>query len=264
MQPTLGFIKDLAFEAGEILLSYTHKELDVKHKSRTDLVTNADHASETYLIEKIKKAFPDHGINAEESGEWAGTVEDQWFIDPLDGTLNYAHGVPNYCVSIGYAHQGKVTLGAIYDPNREEMFSAERGEGAWLNDSVLEVSKHSELINCMLVTGFPNDIWGSPRDNMDNFFRFSQLTQAIRRMGSAALDIAYVAAGRVDGFWRNEVYQWDIAAGALMVEETGGRVTNIFGDPDYLQKPVSIAAANPIIHADMLAVLAEVREQRSK
>lgn len=263
MQPTLKFLKDLALKAGEILQSYTDKELDVKHKSRTDLVTNADHASERFLIETIKKAFPEHKINAEESGEWEGTAEHQWFIDPLDGTLNYAHGVPNYCVSIGYAYQGKVTLGAIYDPIRDEMFSAERGKGASLNDATLQVSKQEDLINCMLVTGFPNDIWGSPGDNMDNFFRFSQLAQTIRRMGSAALDIAYVAAGRVEGFWRNEVYQWDIAAGALMVEEAGGTVTNIYGNSDYLQKPVSIVAANPTIHADMLAVLAEVREQRS-
>ncbi len=263
MQPTLKFLKDLALKAGEILQSYTDKELDVKHKSRTDLVTNADHASERFLIETIKKAFPEHKINAEESGEWEGTAEHQWFIDPLDGTLNYAHGVPNYCVSIGYAYQGKVTLGAIYDPIRDEMFSAERGKGASLNDATLQVSKQEDLINCMLVTGFPNDIWGSPGDNMDNFFRFSQLSQTIRRMGSAALDIAYVAAGRVEGFWRNEVYQWDIAAGALMVEEAGGTVTNIYGNSDYLQKPVSIVAANPTIHADMLAVLAEVREQRS-
>jgi len=263
MQPTLGFIKDLAYEAGEILLSYSHKELDVKHKSRTDLVTNADHASETFLIQKIQKAFPHHAINAEESGELEGTAAHQWFIDPLDGTLNYAHGVPNYCVSIGYAYKGKVTLGAIYDPIRGEMFTAERCKGAMLNDSALQVSKQRDLINCMLVTGFPNDIWGSPGDNMDNFFRFSQLAQTIRRMGSASLDIAYVAAGRADGFWRNEVYQWDIAAGALMVEEAGGMVTNIYGESDYLQKPVSIVAANPIIHADMMAVLAEVRNQRS-
>ena len=264
MQPTLAFVTDLAKHAGEILQSYTGKELDIKHKSRTDLVTNADNASENFLIEAIKKTFPDHTINAEESGELEGSAVHQWFIDPLDGTLNYAHGVPIYSVSIGYAYQGEIKLGVIYDPTRDEMFSAERGKGAALNNVPMKVSKNSDLINCMLVTGFPTDLWGTRDDNMDNFFRFSQLAQTVRRLGSAALDIAYVAAGRLDGFWRNSVFQWDIAAGALMVEEAGGMVTNIYGDADFMQKPVSIVAANPIIHAEMLDVFASIRKQRAE
>ena len=262
MQPTLTFLKDLAKQAGEILQRYSEKELDVKHKGRTDLVTNADHASEKFLIERIKKAFPEHTINAEESGEWEGSAAHQWFIDPLDGTLNYAHGVPIYSVSIGYAYQGEMTLGVIYDPTRDEMFCAERGKGATLNGTILQVSKHSELINCMLVTGFPSDMWGARNDNMDNFYHFSKLTQTVRRLGSAALDIAYVAAGRLDGFWRNQVYQWDVAAGSLMVEEAGGVVTNLFGDAEYLKKPVSIVAANPLIHEKMLDEFASIRDQR--
>ncbi len=263
MQPTLDFIKELALHAGQILQSYANKELNIRHKSRTDLVTNADHASEKYLIETIKNAFPSHAINAEESGEWEGSPDHQWFIDPLDGTLNYAHGVPIYCVSIGYAYKGKVSLGVIYDPTRDEMFCAERGKGATLNDVPMRVSNYSDLINCMLVTGFPGVSWGSPDDNTDNFFRFSQLAQSVRRLGSAALDIAYVAAGRLDGFWENGVHQWDVAAGSLMVEEAGGIVTNIYGKTDFMQKPVSILAANPDIHSEMLAVLARLREQRN-
>jgi len=262
MEPTLAFIKNLALQAGHILQSYVDRDLNIKHKSRTDLVTDADHASEEYLIETIKKTFPEHAINAEESGEWTGAAEHRWYIDPLDGTLNYTHGVPIYCVSIGYAHLGKMTLGVIYDPTRDELFTAARGKGAWLNDAPIHVSNYSDLINCMLVTGFPHDIWGSPGDNMDNFFRFSQLAQSVRRLGSAALDIAYVAAGRLDGFWQNEMYQWDIAAGCLMVEEAGGIVSDIKGDPDYLKRPVSLVAANPFIHPGMLEVLAEVRENR--
>jgi myo-inositol-1(or 4)-monophosphatase len=263
MKPTLAFVKELALQAGDILQNYVKEDLDVRHKSRTDLVTNADHASEEFIIGAIRAAFPNHAINAEESGEWEGAAEHQWYIDPLDGTLNYAHGVPIYCVSIGYAYQGKMHLGVIYDPTRDEMFAAERGKGATLNDHPMFVSKHTDMINCMLVTGFPNDIWGSPDDNTDNFIRFSQVAQTVRRLGSAALDIAYVAAGRLDGFWENEVFQWDVAAGSLMVEEAGGLVTSIYGDADYMKRPVSIIAANPIIHAEMLNVLAEIRAKRN-
>jgi len=263
MKPTLAFIKELALQAGDILQNYAREDLDVRHKSRTDLVTNADHAAEKLIIGAIKKAFPNHAINAEESGKWEGAAEHQWYIDPLDGTLNYAHGVPIYCVSIGYAYQGKMHLGVIYDPTRDEMFAAERCKGATLNDQPMHVSEQTDLINSMLVTGFPNEIWGAPDDNTDNFFRFSQLAQTVRRLGSAALDGAYVAAGRLDGFWENEVHEWDVAAGALLVEEAGGVVTNIYGDKDYLKKPVTILSANPVIHAKMLDVLAEVRKKRN-
>ncbi|MDY6847453.1 MAG: inositol monophosphatase family protein [Chloroflexota bacterium] len=263
MKPTLAFIKQLALGAGDILQTFINKELDIKHKSRTDLVTNADHASERFIIDAIRGAFPNHTINAEESGEWEGEAEHQWYIDPLDGTLNYAHGVPIYCVSMGYAYQGKMALGVVYDPTRDEMFGAERGKGATLNDQPMVVSKHTDIINCMLATGFPNDIWGSPDDNTDNFIRFSQLAQTVRRLGSAALDIAYIAAGRLDGYWTNEVFRWDVAAGTLMVEEAGGLVTSIRGDDEYMRKPVSIVAANPTIHSKMLDVLAEIREKRN-
>jgi myo-inositol-1(or 4)-monophosphatase len=143
------------------------------------------------------------------------------------------------------------------------MFCAERGKGATLNDMPIHVSKHTDLINCMLVTGFPSDMGLARDDNMDNFFRFSQLTQSVRRLGSAALDIAYVAAGRMDGFWRNEVYQWDVAAGSLMVEEAGGLVTNIFEEVDFMKKSLSIVAANPTIHAKMLDVFASIHELRN-
>jgi myo-inositol-1(or 4)-monophosphatase len=264
MQPSLSFIENIAVKAGNILQEYASEDLDVKHKSRTDLVTNADHASEKYLIEVIKDAFPEHSINAEESGNWEGIPDHQWYIDPLDGTLNYAHGVPIYCVSIGYAYQGKMTLGVIYDPTREELFCAEYGKGATLNGILMHVSSRGDLIDSMLATGFPKDIWGAPQDNMDNFFRFSQRAQNVRRLGSAALTIAYVAAGRLEGFWENEIFQWDVAAGALMVSEAGGKVTNIYGKADYLKKPVSFVSANANIHSAMLDVLAEVRAERKK
>lgn len=255
MQPTLDFIKQIARQAGDILESFTGEDLDIRHKSRTDLVTKADHASEDYLIGAIREAFPEHTINAEESGHLAGTPDHQWFIDPLDGTLNYAHGLPIYSVSIAYACQGEVTLGVIYDPTRDELFSAERGQGAFLNDKPIRVSGIEDLLESMLVTGFPHDLWGTPGDNTNFFFEFSQLTQTVRRLGSAALDIVYVAAGRLDGFWEVSINSWDVAAGGLIVREAGGRVTNITGDPDFLKEPISIIAANPAIHARMMAVL---------
>jgi myo-inositol-1(or 4)-monophosphatase len=264
MKPTLDFIKEIARHAGEILDSFVGEDLDVKHKSRTDLVTKADHASEQYLIETIRKSFPDHAINAEESGKWEGAAEHQWFIDPLDGTLNFAHGVPIYAVSIGYAYQGRVELGVVYDPTRKEFFSAERGKGATLNDNPMHVSGFEDLVDCMLVTGFPNDMWGTPDDNTRNFIRFSKLAQTVRRLGSAALDVVYVAAGRLDGFWEVEIFNWDVAAGGLIVREAGGVVTNLYGNEDFLKEPISIVCANPTIHAKMLEVLKEEREERDQ
>ena len=264
MQPTLDFLIEIATHAGGLLQGFIGEELDIRHKSRTDLVTKADHASEQYLINAIRTTFPTHAINAEESGELAGQPEHQWFIDPLDGTLNYAHGVPIYCVSIGYAYEGDLQLGVIYDPTRDEMFAAERGQGATMNGKPMKVTGHTNLIDCMLVTGFPNDMWGTPDDNMDNFLRFNREAQTVRRLGSAALDVVYVAAGRMDGFWEVEIFQWDVAAGGLIVREAGGVVTNVYGDPDFMEKPVSIVCANPTIHAEMLRVLAEVRQARDE
>jgi len=258
LKPTLDFVKSIAAEAGDILLNFSG-DLDIQHKSRTDLVTEADHASEVYLINAIQQSFPGHAIIAEESGEHVGAQEHQWYIDPLDGTLNYAHDVPIYCVSIGYAYQGQMQLGVVYDPTRGECFSAERGCGAALNGSPIQVSDYSDLIDCMLATGFPKGVDDPRESNIPNFIRFTEVAQSVRRIGSAALTIVYVAAGRLDGFWEADIHQWDIAAGGLIVEEAGGLVTDVYGDPNYMKKPPSIACANPTIHAKMLDVLAQVR-----
>lgn len=233
-------------------MGFIGEDLDIQHKGRTDLVTRADHASEEYLIDTILKNFPDHTINAEESGETPGRADHQWYIDPLDGTLNFAHGVPMYSVSIGYAYKGVMELGVVYDPTREEFFCAERGKGATLNHVPIHVSHYQDMIDCMLATGFPTNFWGTPNDNVANFIHFSKTALTVRRMGSAALNMTYVAAGRLDGFWEVSINQWDIAAGGLIVREAGGVVTNIDGDPNFLNKPVSIIAANPTIHAKML------------
>ncbi len=262
MKPTLDFIKTIAAQAGDILQNFATADLNIEHKGRTDLVTQADHESERFLINAIQKHFPEHAIIAEESGEWAGSQDHQWFIDPLDGTLNYAHGVPIYCVSIGYAYQGKMELGVVYDPNRDEFFCAQRRQGATLNGQPIHVSYFTELIDCMLVTGFPNEVENPPDDNTANFLRFNHTAQTVRRLGSAALDVVYVAAGRLDGFWEVSIYQWDIAAGSLIVEEAGGVVSDIFGGPNYMQNPPSIVCANPIIHQKMLDILDVVREEK--
>ncbi len=260
MKPTIDFIKTISEQAGEILLSFVGEEMGVRHKSRRDLVTLADHAAEAYLIDTIRKAFPDHAINAEESGELEGAVAHRWFIDPLDGTLNFAHGLPIYCVSVAYAYQGEIELGVVYDPVRNEFFSAERGGGAWLNGQPIHVSEREDLIECMLATGFPGDDWGSVGDNMENFNQISQEVQTVRRLGSAALDIVYVAAGRLDGFWSIKIHQWDVAAGGLIVREAGGVVTDMYSDADYMKTPVTFVCANPVIQPKMLAMLAGVRQ----
>ena len=263
MKPTLDFIQTIAAQAGEILLNFAG-DLNIAHKSRKDLVTQADHDSEQFLIDAIHTAFPDHAIVAEESGQLDGSQEHCWYIDPLDGTLNYAHGIPIYCLSIGYAYRGRMELGVIYDPTRKEFFCAERGKGATLNGTPIRVAGFTDLIDGMLATGFPKGTEDPQDDNITNYIRFSREAQSVRRFGSAALTIAYVAAGRLDGFWEVEIFQWDIAAGGLLVRESGGVVTDIYGDHDYMHQPPSILCANPAIHAKMLAVLAEVRQERKQ
>jgi myo-inositol-1(or 4)-monophosphatase len=264
VKPTLDFIKTIAAQAGDILLNLADSDLNIQHKSRIDLVTKADHDSEQFLINAILTAFPEHAIVAEESGAWAGAQDHQWYIDPLDGTLNYAHGVPIYCVSIGYACQGRMELGVVYDPTRGEFFSAQRGHGATLNGQPIHVSGFTDLIDCMLGTGFPKGIAEPTDNNVLNFIRFSQVAQSVRRLGSAALAIAYAGAGRLDGFWEVDIHQWDIAAGGLIVQEAGGVVTDIFGEPDYMKNPPSFLCANPVIHQKMLDVFTDVHKTEKR
>ena len=257
MQPTLSDLKNWSYQAGEILRAGYGQQHQIHNKGLVDLVTEVDHLSEALLMERIQQRFPSHTIITEESGHISGRGDGCWYIDPLDGTVNYAHGVPIFCTSLAYTEGGQIKLGVVYDPLREECYSAELGKGAWLNDQPIHVSDTGELIKSLLVTGFPYDTWSSPKNNLVNFERFARRTQGVRRLGSAALDLCYVACGRLDGFWELKIGTYDIAAGGLIAREAGAIVTAMDGKPDFLAVPCSILAANPALHPLMLEVLQE-------
>lgn len=255
MQPTLIDLENLARAAGEILRDGYQREHEINYKGIIDLVTEVDHQSEAYLLGEIQRRFPESHIVTEESGVIEGDREAIWYVDPLDGTVNYAHNIPIFCVSIAYASHGRVSLAAVYEPLRDEMFSAERGKGARLNERTIHASAVSDLQHSLLVTGFPYDAWNTPRDNFANFARLGKLSQGVRRLGSAALDACYVASGRLEGFWELSLKPWDVAAAGLIAEEAGALVTNMDGQPDYISAPQSIIAAAPGIHAELMSAL---------
>jgi myo-inositol-1(or 4)-monophosphatase len=255
MQLTLSYVETLARTAGAILRDGYSKEHKVAYKGVIDLVTEVDHQSEAYLLGEVQRDFPAHHIFSEESGVIQGDDEHIWYIDPLDGTVNYAHHIPLFSVSIAYASKGVLKFGAVYDPMRDEMFLAERGKGATLNGEPIKASATTELQKSLLVTGFPYDAWNTAQDNFANFVKFAKLSQGVRRLGSAALDLSYVASGRFDGFWELSLKPWDVAAGGLIAEEAGARVTNVKGEADYISPPQSIIAAAPAIHGQLLREL---------
>jgi myo-inositol-1(or 4)-monophosphatase len=261
MQPTLADLEDLARRAGAILRRNFHPrpgfgpQLQVNYKSETDPVTEIDHLTEAFLLEEIQGHFPEHQIITEESGLLQGNLDQQWFLDPLDGTINFAHGVPIFVVSIAYAHKGKVIQGTVYDPILDECFSAERGRGAWLNGEPIRVSVAQDLGRSLVGTGFPYDVRNNPINNLENHSAATMLTQAVRHMGAAARDLCYVAVGRLDAFWELRLNPWDIAGGGLIAEEAGAIVTKVSGDPQYMLPPHSILAANPNLHPQVLKFL---------
>ncbi|HZU87565.1 MAG TPA: inositol monophosphatase family protein [Anaerolineaceae bacterium] len=258
MTPSLAMIEDWARQAGKILSANFGCTHSIDHKGITDLVTEVDRQSEDLLVGLLHKNFPSHTILTEESGLLkAENSQKVWYIDPLDGTTNYAHNLPIFSISIAYAEDGVVKMGLVYDPMRDECFSAQLGGGATLNGVPMHVSNTHTLIESLLVTGFPYDTLTSSYNNLDFFSRFSMLTQGVRRLGSAALDLAYVAAGRLDGYWEIKLKPWDVAAGALLVQEAGGIVTGMRGQPDFMVPPNSVLAANSILHPMMLDILEE-------
>lgn len=249
------FIGKTAREAGALLRGRLHDRHDVQYKGEINIVTEADRLSEELIVERISRRFPDHGIMTEESPEKINDSESRWIIDPLDGTTNYAHGYPVFAVSIALEVGGAIILGAVYNPMSDEFFAAERGAGSYLNGRRLKVSSTAALSRSLLATGFPYDIRTDGNNNINYFKSMAFHAQAIRRAGSAALDLACIAAGRFDGFWELKLAPWDTAAGWLIVEEAGGVVTDLAGDPYNIHSP-HILATNGLIHAEMTRLLA--------
>jgi myo-inositol-1(or 4)-monophosphatase len=254
---------EVALEAGKLLMKHFRTKFAVSHKGDINLVTEIDVAAEKLIVARLLKAFPTHTVLAEEDHSDAARSSHTWVIDPLDGTTNYAHGVPIFCVSIGLEIDGELQWGVVYNPNLDEIFTARRGRGAVLNNKALQVSRVDSLTTSLLATGFPYDIRSSEDNNLDYFREFALRAQAVRRAGSAALDLSYVAAGRFDGFWELKLHPWDCAAGYLLVREAEGVVTNFDGQPGSIYEIESVAT-NGLIHDQMLAVIKAVRGPRSK
>jgi len=250
---------ELARAAGDLLRSELLGPRRIVYKgSPTNIVTEMDARAEALIVDRLLAAFPDDAILAEERGAQAGRSGRRWIIDPLDGTTNYAHGLPIYGVSIALEVGGRVQLGVVYDPSQRELFVAERGAGAFCNDARLTVSVATTLDASLLATGFPYDIRVKADNNLREYAAFAVRTRGVRRLGSAVLYLAWVAAGRFDGYWELRLGPWDVAAGGLMVEEAGGRLTAITGAPLDLEAP-TVIASNGRIHDAILAVLREIR-----
>jgi myo-inositol-1(or 4)-monophosphatase len=244
----------VAREAGHFLLKRFRTGFNISHKGVVNLVTDVDVAAEELIVSRIQKAFPTHSVLAEENHNNTPRGAFNWVVDPLDGTTNYAHGYPVFAVSIALEIDAELQWGAVFDPATDEMYTAQRGSGAFCNGVPVHVSGIETLDASLLATGFPYDIRTSKKNNLNNFCAFALRTQGVRRCGSAALDFCYVAAGRYDGFWELKLNPWDCAAGFLLVREAGGTVTDFRGRPGSIYGG-EVVASNGIIHGDMLAVL---------
>jgi myo-inositol-1(or 4)-monophosphatase len=241
--------------AGEVMMSRLGGDVHIAKKGTIDLVTEVDVAIETMFREMIAERFPDHAVLGEELGGSATAPAGPcWVFDPIDGTTNFAHGLPIFCSSLALEIDGVAEVGAVYDPNRKELFTAERDGGAWLNGTPLRVSAAATLVDAMLVTGFPYDVHLRVEEIVGLFAAFVGQARAVRRLGSAAIDLCYVAAGRMDGFWERDLKPWDIAAGALIVSEAGGTVTNMRGEP-FTSRGQHVVASNAVLHEAMLEVI---------
>jgi myo-inositol-1(or 4)-monophosphatase len=252
---------EAVIRAGETQLAHFGRDIRVDKKGAIDLVTEIDISIERAFRAMIAERFPDHAVLGEEFGQVAGQDAQPrycWVFDPIDGTTNYAHGLPIFCSSLALEVDGEPAVAAIYDPTRLELFTAERGQGAWLNGRPLSVSTASSLIDSLLCTGFHYDVHKDSEDVLNVFAAFIGRARAVRRLGSAAIDMCYVAAGRLDGFWEKKLQPWDVAAGALIVAEAGGSVTTMSGQP-FRSREGSVLASNGRIHTDMLATITGVK-----
>lgn len=258
MQELLNVAKEAAFKAGEIHLKYYNMPKEISYKSNEfDLVTNVDKESEAIIIKTICDKFKNHGILAEESDEINKNAEFEWIIDPLDGTTNYAHNFPQFCVSIGLAYQKELCLGVVFDALKKELFYAVKNQGAFLNDKQINVSSRSRLSECLLATGFPYDRTNKENINFEYFKRLFYKSQAIRRPGAAALDMCYLACGRLDGFWELKLAPWDTAAASVIIREAGGIVTNFFANDFNIFIKSVIATNNKTIYNEMMQIIKE-------
>ena len=258
MRDRMQLATELARRAGGLILEGQNTSLQISRKGQNDLVTDYDLKSEKLLVDGILEAYPEDRILAEEGTDSRvvqGDAEHLWLIDPIDGTTNYAHGLPFYSVSIGLMSNDQLVLGVIYDPARDELFHAIKGGGAWLGDQPLGVSETHTLEDSLLVTGFPYDIRTNPDNNLNHYSVLSKLSRGVRRLGSAALDLAYVAAGRLDGFWELRLNPWDWAAGVLLAQEAGGLVTTFDGGDKVIGGDETLLATNGHLHEPLQQVL---------
>ncbi|HSN19701.1 MAG TPA: inositol monophosphatase family protein [Usitatibacter sp.] len=256
MHPMLNTAVKAARKAASIIVraSYDVDKLTVRSKQKNDFVSEVDHAAEDAILSTLREAYPDHGVLAEESGAHGTKSEYVWVVDPLDGTTNFLHGLPQYCVSIALTHRGQLQQAVVFDVNRNELFTATRGAGAFLNDRRIRVSRTDKLDNALIGTGFPFKEVGHIDEYLRMLRNMMLVCAGVRRPGAAALDLAWVAAGRTDGFWELGLSPWDMAAGALLVREAGGLVADLAGEDEFLQNG-RIVASNGKIFGAMLKAL---------
>jgi len=247
---------EIAREAGALLAKYFERRVTFELKGEYDLVTEADRASEQLVVDRLRAHFPSHSIVAEEGGGYTGKSEYCWYVDPLDGTTNFAHGFPMYNVTMALEQSGELIAGVIFDPERNEMFTAERGSGAYLNNRRIRVSKVSKIEDTLVATGFPSQK-RHQNVNVHFYYQLAMLTHGVRRAGSAALDLAYVASGRLDGFWEFGLKPWDMAAGTLVITEAGGKCSDMSGGPVTLRGP-HLLADNGLVHQQILDLFGEI------
>ena len=247
---------DVVLRAGEVQMRYLGGDLQIDKKGPIDLVTRVDLEVERMCRDTIAERFPDHGVLAEEFENDRTGARHRWVFDPVDGTVNYAHGLPIFCSCLALEVDGRPEVAAVFDPTRRELFTAERGVGAWLNGAPLRVSGAGAVLDALLCTGFPYDVHETVDEVVALFAAFVARARAVRRLGSAALDLCYVAAGRLDGFWELKLHPWDVAAGNLIVAEAGGRVSDLSGGP-ALRSAQQTVASNGHLHPRMLEVLGE-------
>jgi myo-inositol-1(or 4)-monophosphatase len=257
LQTILTRACEIAIGAGNIIKTADSSLTADFKMNEVDLVTEFDRRSEAFIVSQLQEAFPGHAIRGEEGANINSGADYEWLIDPIDGTTNFAHSLPIYSVVLALQYNGEVVVGVIYDPSRDEMFTAVKDSGTFLNGRPVKVSTHQPLARAVLVTGFPYDIRTNPDNNLARFAQFAVRSRAVRRLGSAALDLAYVACGRLDGYWEGSLHPWDVAAGTLMVREAGGMVTNYANEHVPIPYADGLLATNGILHDEMLRVLRE-------